>query len=189
MLFQNTIILLIGKKKNPGSNNQKNAEGSGEQCTHIQYVRVNICVVCFLFVLLRVDVIAKKKNAFTSNTVGFLLQYYFLWLIFIFTVVIFQLYYLLVTFYNIGGDTSERSDRFSSSRSLSFLWSVSPPKPPAVSTLHFLPLWTDRKREPETHSNTTGGHVHRNEWHPDMLQYVSAFAMPNLKNPPKMKRF
>lgn len=49
------------KKKNPGSNNQKNAEGSSEQCTHIQYVRVNICVVCFLFVLLRVDVIAKKK--------------------------------------------------------------------------------------------------------------------------------
>lgn len=79
------------KKKKPGSNNQKNAEGSGEQCTHIQYVRVNICVVCFLFVLLRVDVIAKKKNEFTSNTVGFLLQYYFLWLIFIFTVVIFQL--------------------------------------------------------------------------------------------------
>lgn len=127
----------------------------------------------------------KKKNAFTSNTVGFLLQYYFLWLIFIFTVVIFQLYYLLVTFYNIGGDTSERSDRFSSSRSLSFLWSVSPPKPPAVSTLHFLPLWTDRKREPETHSNTTGGHVHRNEWHPDMLQYVSAFAMSKLQKSPK----
>lgn len=40
------------------------------------------------------------------------------------------------------GDTSERSDRFSSSSSLSFLWSVSLTNPPEASTLVFLPLWT-----------------------------------------------
>lgn len=45
------------------------------------------------------------------------------------------------------GITSERRDRFSSSRSLSFLWSVSLTKPPeAASTLVFLSIGTEKHR-------------------------------------------
>lgn len=47
----------------------------------------------------------------------------------------------------LAGITSERRDRFSSSRSLSFLWSVSLTKPPeAASTLVFLSSGTEKHR-------------------------------------------